>query len=614
MTKSQKAAKPQENQRVAYLYSRISSKKQLEGRGLKVQKQNGEALCERRGWQIDKSVKLVDEGKSGFSGRNQEATAALGRFLTLVNEGRVKPGSVLVIDQLDRLSREQIGDAITLFNRITKAGIAVATVDPEALYESLEGPSALVVVVEFLRANSESQQKRRRQRDSWADRRKDAREGKHIDVSRYPGWLEKTDTGFQVVEQYADAVRKMFSLALEGMGCPRIAATLNSDKVPFWGRSKQGWNGRLVHDILRGRSVLGEWRVCHSPDGRDRPRQLLGDPIPGFYPVIIEESQWLMVQAGLDGRRQKGTGPAVRNRNLFSGLLTDALHGCGMYVTDSNGTPMLKSLIWQQRENMKRGTVPSVELGRLESVLAQMVMVMPQALGSGNDDGKRLKQLSAEESAASERMRTLQARYAEGSKDTPEYVLELMDRLDVRRKQLRADIQTERLRLADRPSEAAGQLTSLWQLVVQAEPEEHERLRERIRGLIREVVQGVYVAVHHGPTYKRHHIKSMLVELHYHNGTVQQCYSPPAVDVLQEYWSEELFVWDRSEQQGKRAAKATKAAQVQSATISTTSVPYLDTTIEAARIEQPAGVPLLKDGITAERLASVLRVTALHRL
>ena len=69
---------------------------------------------------------FTDEGISGFDGSNVRK-GALGRFLHLVQIGEIPKGSILVIEQWDRLTRQNPMDAIPLVRDILKSGVEIQT-------------------------------------------------------------------------------------------------------------------------------------------------------------------------------------------------------------------------------------------------------------------------------------------------------------------------------------------------------------------------------------------------------------------------------------------------------------------------------------------------------
>ena len=69
---------------------------------------------------------MADGGLSGFSGEH-EGKGGLGLFLEAAQIGKVPPGSLLIIESLDLLSREETITALSLFTRIIEKGISIVT-------------------------------------------------------------------------------------------------------------------------------------------------------------------------------------------------------------------------------------------------------------------------------------------------------------------------------------------------------------------------------------------------------------------------------------------------------------------------------------------------------
>ena len=105
----------------AYSYIRFSSPEQEKGDSLRRQIQLSEEYCKQHGLILEDTLLLTDKGLSAYKG-NHRTKGALGEFLRLVEEGKIPPGSVLLVENLDRLSREQILDAINQCTPITTAG------------------------------------------------------------------------------------------------------------------------------------------------------------------------------------------------------------------------------------------------------------------------------------------------------------------------------------------------------------------------------------------------------------------------------------------------------------------------------------------------------------
>src|SRR5206468_1443297 len=119
--------------RRAYSYVRFSSAQQAEGGSLNRQSELSRAYCERKKLTLDDSLTLRDLGVSAFRSDNVREGALAG-FLEACRMGRVPRGSALIVESLDRLSRDQIRPALQLFLALQDHGITIVTLQPEREY------------------------------------------------------------------------------------------------------------------------------------------------------------------------------------------------------------------------------------------------------------------------------------------------------------------------------------------------------------------------------------------------------------------------------------------------------------------------------------------------
>ena len=112
--------------RKAYSYSRFSHPEQAKGGSLGRQLERAKAYAETHGLELDNELTFLDIGVSAYRGANVE-TGRLGEFLSAVKEGLIERDSFLLIENLDRLSRNKPRKAIRLLEEICEAGITVVT-------------------------------------------------------------------------------------------------------------------------------------------------------------------------------------------------------------------------------------------------------------------------------------------------------------------------------------------------------------------------------------------------------------------------------------------------------------------------------------------------------
>jgi DNA invertase Pin-like site-specific DNA recombinase len=228
----------------AYSYVRYSSRRQGKGDSTRRQEKLLDAYLARHS-DLVLDTNLKDEGVSAFRGKNARDGSQLASFLSDIEAGRVQPGSVLIIESLDRLSRDKVRKAQTLLNQILDAGIRVVTLQPEREYsaESIDRePFGLIeTLLYMIRANEESETKAKRGSERWNARRQSIHDGKKVVRGRkmIPAWLkpnaDKTD--FEVDRGAAATVKRIFELAAAGYGHVSICKQLNAAGVKPIGRS-----------------------------------------------------------------------------------------------------------------------------------------------------------------------------------------------------------------------------------------------------------------------------------------------------------------------------------------------------------------------------------------
>src|SRR5262249_35274585 len=143
----------------AYSLIRFSSPQQSEGDSRDRQAELAEEWSRRHGVALDKSLWLYDPACSAFTGahRQNPDRHALAGFLKMVEGGRVRPGDFLILESLDRLSREHIRPALTLLLNLIEAGVRVVQLKPvEQIFdENVEPMTLMMAIMELSRGHSE---------------------------------------------------------------------------------------------------------------------------------------------------------------------------------------------------------------------------------------------------------------------------------------------------------------------------------------------------------------------------------------------------------------------------------------------------------------------------
>lgn len=316
---------------VAYSYLRFSSPAQAEGDSIRRQTDSATEWCKRNGVVLDTSLKFEDRGRSAFR-KHHSDREALTQFRQLVSEGRIRPGSYLIVENLDRLSREEERIAVGLLIDMVNSGISVVQLMPqEKVFDpkSLDMIGLIMAVVQLAQSHQESAKKAERIGEAWAQKRKAAIAGTGRLTSRVPGWVDLVDGEMKLNAERAAVVRRLFKMCTAGYGGQATARQLNKEEVPtMTGRGK--WRQSAVTYILRSRAVVGEHQP-HSQHGVEK-REPVGDPIKDYYPAVVTEDVWNAAQAALAVRVLPGR-PSQKRANIFRGLLRDARNGGTIGIT-----------------------------------------------------------------------------------------------------------------------------------------------------------------------------------------------------------------------------------------------------------------------------------------
>ncbi|TYL86693.1 hypothetical protein FXB40_41685 [Bradyrhizobium rifense] len=146
-------------------------------------------------------------------------------------------------------------------------------------------------------------------------------------ISAAPSWLGLSEDRerYLFIPERAEIVRRIFELAIGGMGSYAIANYLDEKKVPTFTQSET-WDHTTIDYMLRNRATYGEYQPKSFAGGHKKgiPN---GPPVPNHYPAVIDRNTYETAQIArkqnLANRGRKGNELA----NIFAGLPTCAYCG-----------------------------------------------------------------------------------------------------------------------------------------------------------------------------------------------------------------------------------------------------------------------------------------------
>jgi DNA invertase Pin-like site-specific DNA recombinase len=309
-----------------YSYMRFSAMSQKDGTSIVRQSNYAEVYAKEHGMELDDTLTMVDRGLSAYHQRHVKS-GALGVFLENVKNGKIAPGSILIVEGLDRLSRAEPLEAQAQLALIINAGVTVVTAADKKTYsrESLKAnPTDLIFsLIVMIRAHEESEWKSKRAKGAIETFCKNwmagTRKGRLV-VGGDPEWVKWNGSAFELVEPNASRVRRIIELYLQGYGSSRIRQIL----------TKEYGEGTYVRDGLRSRNYC----IINSLL-RERPHLFIGTRLietsgtqyflEGYYPPLLDQHKYNELIASY--RRPKRTGREASKPSIFTGC--NGLFRCG---------------------------------------------------------------------------------------------------------------------------------------------------------------------------------------------------------------------------------------------------------------------------------------------
>lgn len=313
---------------LVYSYTRFSDPRQAAGNSSDRQGAYAARWAAEHGLVLDSTLSLRDEGLSAYHQRHIKS-GALGVFLAAVEEGRIPPGSVLVVEGLDRLSRAEPIQAQAQLAQIVNAGITVVTASDGKQYSRATlkaNPMDLVYsLLVMIRAHEESDTKSKRVTASIRKACEGWLAGTYrglIRSGKDPVWLHLVDGAWALIPDRVAAVREGLRLYQAGNGASRIIERLTEQGLSLTGRGPQALQ---IYRLIKQRALVGDKEI--ELDGTSYA-------LPGYYPALLSQAEWDALQLAATGRgRRTARGPVP---HILTGLGITLCGYCGRAMVGQN--------------------------------------------------------------------------------------------------------------------------------------------------------------------------------------------------------------------------------------------------------------------------------------
>lgn len=377
----------------AYSYLRFSTPEQMQGDSFRRQTALAEEYALRNGLVLDNELTFQDLGVSAFRGRNVEE-GMLGEFLKAVSMGVVEEGSYLLVESLDRMSRQYAFDASNVLGNICRMGITVVTLNDGKKYDidslRTDPMSFVYSILLFVRANEESETKSKRLKAVWENKRKNAL-SKPMTATA-PSWLILEGGKFRVIKERGELVKRIYQMYLEGTGPLTIASEFNKEGLSPWG-SQNGpvkyWHRSYIQKILDSPAVIGDYIVYSTEHISGRKVKKPQDNIKGYYPPVIDLETYTRVRELRESKGMRGRKAKVSLKNILSGLSVCPVCGDSMVFRDG---------IYLVCSKAKSGAGCNYKSVRYSNIEGPLLNMLPEIIAScpydmETEEGELRKQL-----------------------------------------------------------------------------------------------------------------------------------------------------------------------------------------------------------------------------
>ncbi len=318
-----------------YPYSRISSKKQEKGKGLSMQEENAALQALSKRYNLPIYERMVDNGKSAFHGHHIEG-GQLGGFIKAVESGEIAPGSILVVSNLDRFSRQEPKASTLNLAVVFHAGVALHSIMDDRTYcdpydkSRDHGFDIAEALAELRRAYKESETKQKR-----TNARADLDIERHQRGERHPSgyaysievvgnnswWVDTSDGSVKPHEIYHGTARLIALRLIDGESPESIAKSLNDTgpKAPTKRLDKRApgaWSAYMIRELHKQRTLIGEKRIK-------------GQLLLNYYPPVLSNDEYHRLVHVRTKRQQPRTNSKATAVNLFARVKNAVCGHCG---------------------------------------------------------------------------------------------------------------------------------------------------------------------------------------------------------------------------------------------------------------------------------------------
>jgi hypothetical protein len=227
----------------------------------------------------------------------------------------------------------------------------------------------------------------------------------------------------------------------------------------------------------------------------------VGDPIPGYYPAIVDEQTFYAAQNALTARRTLRGRRGKCVSNLFASLVFSAVDGTPMVMVSKGSISRSeKRLVSSAAMRGERG---SHKASIRYEVFEQQMLTWLAGLDGAADNsdpgapalGKELRAVEGMLADVASRTEKVEARLVDGPTERFEAMLDLLEQLKGKAKELGASREALKAKLHGSPAGGRQAFQTAWQKLREAPADQRERPRSRLKAAIPSVVDRLEVTL-----------------------------------------------------------------------------------------------------------------------
>lgn len=321
----------------AALYLRRSKDKQEAS--VEVQRSEALAYCESKGWLVAEQMVFIDDDHSRAEFKKRPA---LIQMLNAAKDGRF---DVVVVRDDSRLGGDTYRTGMVIQDLIDNGTQLVYYYTDEHVQLASAVDKFLIAARNFA-SELEREKISQRTHEHLLNKAKQGRPAGGIAFGYQIAEDERGFREYQIKENEAAVVRRMFEMYAKGMGFRSIASTLNREGVKSPRAGKRGtgsWSPSSVRGVLKNPRYIGaapynQTEKTYKGGTKVRLQRPESEHIQYETPRIVSDDVWTEVAQRFEGNKPFGgakAGKGRRNKYLLSGIGRCGVCGGPMQVCNA---------------------------------------------------------------------------------------------------------------------------------------------------------------------------------------------------------------------------------------------------------------------------------------